>query len=58
MDVPPELCINLESVVHDVVQAFDEAVEAFHLLGLAVVFFQRLTILSGCEKDNTRTQSR
>lgn len=49
--LPPELSVNLESVVHNTIQTFDEAVEVLHLLCHVLVVLQSLVILPGCGKD-------
>lgn len=38
-------------MVHDTVQAFDEAVEILHLMCHVLVVLQRLMVLPRCEKD-------
>ncbi len=49
--LPPELSVNLESVVHNTIQTFDEAVEVLHLLCHVLVVLQSLVILPGCGRD-------
>lgn len=49
--LPPELSVNLESLVHNTIQTFDEAVEVLHLLCHVLVVLQSLLILPGCGKE-------
>lgn len=42
---PPEISIHLESVVHDTIETFNEAVEVLHLLCHVLVALQSLMIL-------------
>lgn len=45
--LPPELSVNLKSMVHDIVQTLNEAVEVLHFLCHVLVVLQSLVILPG-----------
>lgn len=55
--LPPELSINLESMVHNAVKTFDEAVEVLHLLCHVLVVLQRLMVLPKCGKRDKLKKS-
>lgn len=52
---PPELSVSVESVVHNTVEAFDEAVKVLHLLSHVLVALQSLVVLP---KRGTHTRAK